>query len=340
MNNGKIKNLIKASAAYIIVAVLAGAAGWFFSGRVIQPKATVSSSGPSNPTREKGYALVNPLLVCSKDNTTSMDAGIQSIIQDTVNTEIAEGNVVTASVYYRSFLGGDWAIINGDTTYYPASLNKVPLMIAYYNRVEEGDSPFTAGIYLPTGSDQNAQQEILPQHPLQQGRYYTAAELINAMIKDSDNNATLALLNAIDTSTLATVFSDLQVPFLAPGTAPTNYMTVSDFAYFFRVLYNGTYISHDDSERALETLSQTDFNAGIVAGVPAGTTVAHKFGLVSVAPNGTTVTGRELHDCGIIYPARQDPYLLCVMTRGTGSLQGVEKAIADISRNVYKQVTE
>jgi beta-lactamase class A len=344
MDRKKMRHFAKVFSAYLVVAVLAGLAGWFLRMRMAQPSAVaVSSSGSSvssSPNRESGYELVNPLLVCSKDNSTPIDTNIQAIIQNTINAEIGKGNIVTASVYYRQFLEGDWALVNGDETYYPASLNKVPLMVAYYERVEEGDVPFAANIYLPAGSDQNAQQEIPPQHPLKQGQYYTATELIDAMIKDSDNNATLALLNAIDTSTLATVFKDLQVPFLAPGETPTNYMNVSDFAYFFRVLYNGTYISHADSEKALETLSQTDFNDGLVAGVPQGTTVAHKFGLVSVAPNGTTVTGRELHDCGIVYPNEQDPYLLCVMTKSTSTLQGAETAISDISRSVYNYVTE
>ncbi|MGB7957754.1 MAG: serine hydrolase [Minisyncoccia bacterium] len=341
MDRGKIKNLIRASAAYVVVAVLAGIAGWFFGVRVAEPKVTVSSSGPSSPAREGGYDFVNPLLICSRDNATAVDAGMQTLIQNTVNTEIKNGNVIIASVYYRRFLDGDWAVVNGGETYYPASLNKVPLMIAYYNLAEETGTPLTKNIYFPAGlPDQNAQQEIRPDHPIAPGESYTADELVNASIKDSDNNATLLLLNAISTSTLQTVFSDLQVPFLAQGETPINYMTVTDYAFFFRVLYNATYLSHADSEKALDILSETTFNDGIVAGVPAGTTVAHKFGLVSVAPNGTTVTARELHDCGIVYPKEQDPYLLCVMTRSTGSLQGVEQAIADISRSVYKQATE
>lgn len=321
----------------IFIAVVAGVAGWFFRGQATQSKINASFS---DPIREGGYPFVNPLLVCDRDEVSDINQGAQSVIQNAVNAEVAKGNITTASVYYRRFSDNSWALFNGDETYYPASLNKVPLMIAYYNWVEETDFPLEKSIYFPPGLDENAQQEIPPENPLEPGNSYTANDLINAMIKDSDNNATLLLLNAIDTSTLQRVFNDLQVPFLAAGQAPTNYMNVSQSAFFFRVLYNGTYLSHADSERALKVLSQTDFNDGLVAGVPSGTTVAHKFGLVSVAPNNTVVTARELHDCGIVYPTGQNPYLLCVMTKSTGSLQGVEQAIADISRSVYKYVVE
>ena len=341
MSRNKLKAFIRVSLGYIVVACLAGMAGWFLSGtRTISPTAGAPVN-VADATREGGYNLVNPLLVCTADNSTPSDESAQTVIQNAVNAEVQNGDITTASVYYRHFMNNSWAILNGNETYYPASLNKIPLAIAYYNWVEETDFPFTKSVYFPTGlPDENAQQEIQPEHPLQPGQSYTVTQLIDAMIKDSDNNATLLLLDTVDTSTLAEVFGDLNVPFLAPGESPTNYMHVSDFAFFFRVLYNGTYLSHDDSEKVLEALTQTTFNNGLVAGVPSGTTVAHKFGLVSIAPTGTTVTARELHDCGIVYPTKEDPYLLCVMTKSTGSLQGAEHAVADISRTVYQYVTK
>ncbi len=209
--------------------------GWFFGRQTAQPQVTNSFQ---DPVRENGYNLVNPLLVCTRDSTSAIDNGIQTILQNTAHTELAKGDIIAASVYYRRFLDNSWAIFNPDETYYPASLNKVPLMIAYYNWAEETGAPLTKSIYFPPGYDENQQQEIQPEHPIQPGQSYTANDLVNAMIEDSDNNATLLLLNAIDRSALGKVFGDLNVPFLAPGQSPRNYMTVSDFAFFFRVLYN------------------------------------------------------------------------------------------------------
>ncbi|MCX6719655.1 MAG: serine hydrolase [Candidatus Staskawiczbacteria bacterium] len=58
-------------------------------------------------------------------------------------------------------------------------------------------------------------------------------------------------------------------------------------------------------------LSKTTFNDGLVAGVPKGTTVSHKFGMYATSKD-ENITDLELHDCGIIY-YKTTPYLLCVV---------------------------
>jgi hypothetical protein len=82
-------------------------------------------------------------------------------------------------------------------------------------------------------------------------------------------------------------------------------------------------------------MSMSSFTQGIQAGVASSTVVSHKLGLVGIAPNNV-LTEHELHDCGIVYG--KDPYLLCVMTRGAGSLATLEGIIAQISGIAYKAV--
>lgn len=86
------------------------------------------------------------------------------------------------------------------------------------------------------------------------------------------------------------------------------------------------------SKIALEILTQVDFRDGIVAGVPPGTVVAHKFGERRLAESDLV----QLHECGIVYYPGQ-PYILCVMTRSRDlfKLTGVLK---DVSGEVYREV--
>jgi len=170
-----MRNFIRTVAGYLIVALLAGVAGWFLGGQIQSKSGSVTT--PSSPVRESGYNLVNPLLICSSDNATPVDQGAQTVIQNAINTEVGNGTITTASVYYRQFLQGGWALVNGTTTYYPASMNKVPLMIAYYNWVEEGNFSPAKTMYMPVGLDENAQQEVQPNHPLAPGQSYTADEI-------------------------------------------------------------------------------------------------------------------------------------------------------------------
>jgi len=96
---------------------------------------------------------------------------------------------------------------------------------------------------------------------------------------------------------------------------------------FFRVLYNGTYLNNQSSEFALQLLSQSDFNQGIVAGLDRPMVVAHKFGERIL---GNTA---QLHEYGIVYLDGQ-PYLLGVMSSGS-NLKDLSEVIATISQRAY-----
>jgi hypothetical protein len=83
-------------------------------------------------------------------------------------------------------------------------------------------------------------------------------------------------------------------------------------------------------------MSQSSFTQGIVAGTPSSTVVAHKLGLVVIQNSNGVTTEHELHDCGIVYA--NNPYLLCVMTRGSSPLPTMEGIIANISQATYRAV--
>jgi len=103
----------------------------------------------------------------------------------------------------------------------------------------------------------------------------------------------------------------LSVPLAQPDVASTILCPRSRISYFFRVLYNATYLSSDSSEHALSLLNLPDFPQGIEATVPKGVAVAQKFGERSVFTSTGAVDHRELHDCGIIYYPKASLSTLC-----------------------------
>jgi beta-lactamase class A len=129
------------------------------------------------------------------------------------------------------------------------------------------------------------------------------------------------------------VYTDLGLT--PPGDNASYTISAKDYSLFFRVLYNATYLNDTDSEKALSILSQVTFASGLVAGLPSGTVVAHKYGEY-VNGNNDHVDSIELHDCGIIY-SKKSPYLLCVMTKGQ-NLNGLQDVIASISKLVYTDI--
>jgi beta-lactamase class A len=296
------------------------------------------------PIRQSGYTFISPLLSCNFGalNIFPQDQSMIATISQVINKHIANGDITNASVYWSDFSNGEFANVNGNETFYPSSITKIPIMMTYYELAETDPDILNQEITYPLGSpDLNDSQETKPEVSLVPGQSYTVEDLIEHMIKYSDNNAATLLFENANQDALNKVYGDLQIPVEQDVNASDfNFITPQQISVLFRVLYNATYLSRNYSEMALNLLSQTTFTQGIVAGVPASTTVSHKFGIVGITQDGMEVQ-RELHDCGIIY-APNHPYQICIMTHGNAtsslSLAAMEGTIADISQTVYNKV--
>jgi beta-lactamase class A len=322
--------------ALLVVTAVVGLGGFGLGWYV---KGTSDNTVAPQSLRLGGYNFINPLLVCNINNSNvySQNTLLSKELQSIIDTNKSSGNISKASVYFTDLKTGAWANVYGDQLFYPSSLGKIPLMIAYYQESESDPGILSKTIFYPPGStDLNAMQDIMPQSAIVPGRSYTVEQLIEYMIKYSDNNATALLDANISPETINRVYGDLSIPTQENvNLANADFITAHQISTMFRVLYNGTYLSRDNSEKALALLNQASFTQGLVAGVASSTIVSHKLGLVGIAPNNIT-TEHELHDCGIVYG--KDPYLMCVMTRGAAPLGVLEGIIAQVSEAAFTSV--
>ncbi len=292
-------------------------------------------------TREGGFAFVNPLLSCdiAEDIEYPGFSALKSNLTRTVQSLIAAGDAKRISVYFRAMDSGAWTGVNQDDTFAPASLMKVPMLIAYLQSSETDPTLLSKSLFVPSASDQNAEETITSKNALALGQSYSIDKLLSAMIQSSDNNAASALNQAVATTSINSTYEQFDIP-SASETNET--MSPKIYMRIFRILYNASYLWRAKSQTALQLLSQTEFNQGIVAGVPAGTVVAHKFGERTIETGASTATAtvekRELHDCGIVYYAGS-PYGICVMTEGT-NFTDLETVIAKISAVTYNAVNQ
>ena len=185
--------------------------------------------------------------------------------------------------------------------------------------------------------DKNAGQEIQPTSYLLPNQTYTIQETMDKIIMNSDNNGVYLLSSILNPDLHAQTRKDLKIPLLDPTDNYSDYLTAEQFSFYFRVLYNATYINKFYSQAALKLLSKVDYNNGIRDPVPSDIVVAHKFGLLT--RKDQLNVERELHDCGIVYYP-DTPYLLCVMTKSNSTLPTVESAIQQISQTVYESVKD
>lgn len=293
------------------------------------------SSTPPTPDgaprvlRASAHGLINPILDIEPTVEFRELRPFKHKLEHLVDDAKLSGRASHVSIYFRDLENGPLFGMNERELFSPASLLKVPLLIAAMRRASR--EPGLLDLRLRYQAEDIVDATIR-EKVLDANREYSLDELLRAMIANSDNNAAVLVRRAVGPAVMDEVYRDLGIA-IPKVRGPGDSMAVREYATFFRILYNAAYIDKDRSQKALEYLAASEFKAGIVAGVPSGITVAHKYGERAFSDSPI----RQLHDCGIVY-FKPEPYLLCVMTRGTdnSTLAGV---IRDISRLVYDEVS-
>jgi beta-lactamase class A len=318
----------------LIIGMVIGAGGLVVLQSSI-PKAMQSALPDMRQQTRRDATLTNPLLDC-QDPTTPYSKSEWSDLDDQLTTfvqqQISAGKIMLGSVYFRDLNNGPWFGVNETQIFSPASLLKLPLAMSLYTIAQDNPSFLQNKIQYKTLNIPDSTQPYGDPNTLVDGKSYTTQELIDTMLLESSNEAAVTLANHMNMDSITSVYKDLGLP---PPVAGEDYkINTHTYTSFFRVLYNATYLDRDQSEAILSILTKTTFKDGLVAGVPAGTTVAHKFGSRALDDSGKNL---QLHDCGIVYAPKR-PYALCVMTQGS-DFPTMANVIKQISQQVYDNVS-
>jgi beta-lactamase class A len=274
--------------------------------------------------------LINPLLECELGEEYISKNSIKPFkksVENKIDYFTDNGYISHVSYYFRDLNNGTWFGINEKEEFSPASLLKVPLLIHLLEHADQDPRLLNKEIKY-TNNIINGAQHIVPEDPIKVGNTYTLGNLAEKMIIESDNNAAILIAQTLGEQEFKDFFSNLGLA--RPQSTDDYYINVRDYASFFRILFNASYLPHRSSEAALGLLTQTKFNEGIVAGVPDGIVIAHKFGERKAGDE------EQLHDCGIVYYPRS-PYLVCIMTRGENH-EKLAAVISDLSRLTFSEV--
>ncbi len=288
------------------------------------------------------YRFIDPLISSNVDGN-EVPERFESLNREIkAHTErlVKDKKIIAASVYVRDFNTGTGLEVYAGERYNPASLLKVPIMMAFYKIAEGRPGILRERVVLGKVSASKKQAVYPPQKHVESWRTYTVEELIEHMIFYSDNDAAEALVNYLNNSgrdyeLLNEVFNDLGVHELKIG---SDFIDPKTYSLFLRVLYNATYLNRTMSEKTLTLLSRTDFQDGIHLGIPTTTPIAHKFGEFTAQTETGTVLENQLHDCGIVY-AKDHPFALCVMTKGE-QFTDLSAAIGQLAKIVYEDAVK
>ncbi len=283
--------------------------------------------------RQGGWKLINPLLEIEQAQEVIEDTELlpfKNRLDRFIQKNLRKKWGDEVSVYFRELNDGLAFTVGEDEQFYPASLLKVPEMMSILKRAE-ADPKFLKKKIAYDRSDLKSAQNTDVAEPLVFGRSYSIEEMLKRMIIYSDNISSLLLEETMNPRDLRRVYDDLGVPDPYDLNDQSGFeMSTETYSSFFRILFNASYLSKENSEKALEYLSQTTYKKGLVAGVPPDIAVSHKFGLRKI--NGV----KQLHDCGIVYYPGH-PYLLCIMTSGPVP-EYLDTTIGEISHFIYGEI--
>lgn len=305
----------------------------FLIGYLISPP---KGSSPQEIRLKGNYKYINPLLECDSDFSNLTNLGpLRDRINKIIDDKTSTNTITRAAVYFRDMNNGPWFGINEKDDFAPASLIKVPMMIAYYKLAESDPSLLEKEITNTLIDDAKYVQNVMPSVTLTPNKTYTVDELIYIMIVHSDNLAYQLLLENIDNSLIFQIYHDMGINIKErqeSGNPAGDILSVKDYASFFRVLYNSSYLNNEMSEKALELLSKSAYKNGLIAGVPLNIEISHKFG----ERQFIDTQEKQLHDCGIVHlPQKQ--YLLCIMTKGH-DFNKLSDVIKTISSEVFTEI--
>jgi beta-lactamase class A len=238
---------------------------------------------------------------------------------------------------------GEQILINPTLRFHAASTMKVPVMIELFRQVHvrklklddkvlvtnqftsiQDGSPFT--LSATEDSDGETYKAL--------GKQLTYRQLVEAAITVSSNLAANILIEHLGARNIqATVdtmgASSMQVlrgveDQKAFDAGKNNATDALGLLNIFDAIGNGRAVNAAASAQMLAILKRQEFNAGIPAGLPPGTPVAHKTGWIT----------RVHHDAGVVYSAR--PYVLVILTRGILDQAVSSKLMADISAAIAR----
>lgn len=205
----------------------------------------------------------------------------------------------TYSLYVKDLKTGQLAITAPDRVFESASLYKLFVATAIYQRIDSGQLAYSAQAGSGTGN--------------------TIAGCLNLMITISDNGCGQALGSLLN-------WNSLTQQMRAQGYDATNltgaitYTTPRNVATLYERLYAGSLLSADSTNQFMTLLKAQKVNNRLPQGLPAGTTFAHKTGDLD----------GYLHDAGIVFGPKTD-YLVVMM----GAPGANPNDFANLSQKLY-----
>jgi beta-lactamase class A len=288
--------------------LLGGAAGRRFSAAGFPPSGAVQADSPEAPLSDLEW-----------------DAMISALSKASI---AYPGRV---GIYLKDLRTGRTWAYQPDRLFPSASLIKVPIMAAVFDKIARGEMSLEARIRL-TGKDRRGGSGSLKW--AREGTSLSVMELLYKMITESDNTAAQMIIDHVGYSYLEHAFRKIGMVYtnitpegmsLTSGrVARENYTTPREMALLLDRIYAGAMIDSGSSQLMLDLMKHNKGRTRLRKGLPIGWEIGHKTGLLR----------RSCHDVGVVFSPRGD-YIIAVLTGDVPSYASAKTFIARMAKLTY-----
>ncbi|MEI6045854.1 MAG: serine hydrolase [Chloroflexota bacterium] len=236
------------------------------------------------------------------------------------------GANVESGIVVHNLDSGDKVSINGHKNFETASIYKLFVMLAVYYDVSQNNYSLETPIVL-TGEAADAEEDGGLIIPL--GQSLPVRDLLNAMITNSNNTASLMLLFKVKTSRLPTLINILGFKESDLSDSYDYHATPEDLDQFLSRLANQKLLGPSYDQAMLDLLSRQNIKDRIPALLPPDTKVANKTGDLAGVYN----------DTGLVFLPNGQRLAITVMVHNIDDMTLAPRFISEISLAAYNFYT-
>jgi beta-lactamase class A len=299
-------------------------------------RSTTAVSDPSSTTAD---GQKKPAESNSNSATASVPVALQlnqelTALKTQTQVLATENPNLTAGIFLVDLDTGGYLNFNGDVTFSSASTIKVPILVAFFQAVDEGKVQLDQMLTLRTEHIADGSGEMQDQ-PV--GTKYSALEVAKKMIIVSDNTATnmmIELLGGAEVLNQHFASWGLSATVLRnnlPDLEGTNTTSPKDLINIIAQIDRGNLVSVKSRDRILQIMRQTQNDNLLPRGLGEGAIIAHKTGNINAM----------LADAGMVDLPNGKRYIVAVMVKHPPETEKpATTLIRDISRMSYRYLND
>ena len=273
------------------------------------------------PNQEWQSPSIVPLAVQQTREMTDLKTEL-----DTVLTKYPQ---LTPGVFLIDTDSGAYVNMNGDTTISAASTIKLPILVAFFQAVDQGRIKLDDMLTMEESHVAEGSGDMQFRKP---GRKYTALQTVTKMIVISDNTATNMLIEALGgAEVLNQLFQswgleNTTINNPLPDLPGTNTTSPKDLINLISQVNQGGLVSLKSRDRLFGIMERISNDSLLPRGIGRGAIIAHKTGNLK----------NVLADVGMIDLLNGKRYLLAVLVKRPNEDQSAIELIREVSNKAYQ----